>query len=498
MRALSLRNPKQTEYTKAPKLIEWLLIGIVITMPYQRTIVFPALRQGYIVDLLIMAFIALGWLIIYWRRQPIRLPTLGAHLIILFGSILGIINGLNRPEAMATLINDIYVWVLFYTAINLIYHRTFVHKLIKVWVIVAVLESLIIIYAVTFTADQKPGRGSAGNEVAVELQQVGSELEGGGPSLAEIPSEHKQAKHILKRLGRNAELKGQFFVPGTGLGTFANGDFTANYLASSIFIALAAPWKRRKWLWKGSSVALITAACFFTGVSSQLPVIPVVAALYVLLVATPRVRLFTIVASGAVIAWALLALVATPYMTGTDFFHWISQSSSESIAAGIGGISSGLEDRLALVSEGWAEYREHPMGLGPHGMRSSGVEKNVHNEYLAYLYERSIIGLVGLMLLHLTIIVMALWSMRTGDHTHKLVMAGLLAAYCQFVINDLAHELLRQRDMWMLAVLVVSYASLELRRVWLERRAQKLSQYPWAFAEPVAQPPRVRVATESG
>ena len=84
---------------------------------------------------------------------------------------------------------------------------------------------------------------------------------------------------------------------------------------------------------------------------------------------------FTIVASGAVIAWALLALVATPYMTGTDFFHWISQSSSESIAAGIGGISSGLEDRLALVSEGWAEYREHPMGLGPHGMRSSGVEK---------------------------------------------------------------------------------------------------------------------------
>ena len=58
-------------------------------------------------------------------------------------------------------------------------------------------------------------------------------------------------------------------------------------------------------------------------------------------------------------------------------------------------------------------------------------------------------------------------------------MAGLLAAYCQFVINDLAHELLRQRDMWMLAVLVVSYASLELRRVWLERRAQKLSQYPW-------------------
>lgn len=498
MRALNQRNPTTTEYTKAPKLIEWLLIAIVISMPYQRTIVFPSLRQGYVVDLFILAFIALGWLVIYWRRQPLRLPTLGAHLIILLGSILGIINGLNRPEAMATLVNDIYVWVLFYTAINLIYNRTFVHKLIKVWVIVAVLESLIIIYAVTFTADQKPGSSTGSAGIAQELQQVGASTEGGGPSLDEIPSEFKQAKHILKRLGRNAELEGKFFVPGTGLGTFANGDFTANYLASSIFIALAAPWKRRKWLWKGSSVALITLACFFTGVSSQLPVIPAIGVIYILLVATPRVRLFTIVASGAVVTWALLALVATPYVTGTDFFHWISQSSSESIAAGIGGISSGLDDRLALVSEGWAEYREHPLGLGPHGMRSSGVEKNVHNEYLAYLYERSIIGLVGLMLLHLTIIAMALWSIRTGDHTHKLVMAGLLAAYCQFVVNDLAHELLRQRDMWMLAVLVVSYASLELRRVWLERRAKQLNQYPWAFAEPVSLPPRVRVATESG
>lgn len=483
MSTLALAAPKRANGTGTPPLIKLLLIGIVVTMPYQRLIVFPALRQGYIVDLFILALIAVGSLVILSRRRPLRAPILLAHGLILAGSLLGTVTGLDRGESLATLANDMYVWVLFYVAINVIEDRQFLHTLIKVWVVVLVVESLVILYAVGFTADQRPTSGG-GQPVDEKLQQVGSQSESGGPALDELPAEFTQAKHVLKRLERNTQLEGSFFVPGTGLGTFANGDFTGNYLAAGIFVVLALPVKGRyRWL-QGIALALVTLATLLTGVSSQLPVIPVALAIYLFVLSPFRSRLIYVVGLAAMIILVLFAYLATPYIAGVDFFELFGEAESQTLTGGVAGISGGVEDRLSLVTDGWREFRDHPLGLGPHGMRASGVEKNVHNEYVSYLYERGVVGFLGLMAMIATIIVIGARSMANATPAHRAVMAGLLVAYVQVVINDLAHELSRQRDVWMLIVLVVSYAGVELRQRAAQRQANLEQNYPWAYAQP--------------
>jgi O-antigen ligase len=246
-------------------------------------------------------------------------------------------------------------------------------------------------------------------------------------------------------------------------------------------LPIDAPYLSKKRLWQYIALALVTLACLLTGVSSQIPVIPAAMGLYLLLTGTQRTRLFYVGAGAVFVILVVLAYLGTPYLTGRDFFSLFGEAESTTVTGGIAGISGGVEDRVALVTDGWREYSKHPLGLGPHGMRSSGLEKNVHNEYVSYLYERSVIGFIGLLLMHAVVVGLSLVSMRTGDKMQRLVMAGLVIAYVQVALNDIAHELLRQRDLWMLAVLVVSYASIEIHRHWLEKRSEKLEKFPWAY-----------------
>lgn len=482
---LTPRQPtlREDESQRTPMLIRWILVAIVITQPVQSYIVFPALRSGYIVDLFILALIFLGTGIILYRRQRLRLPVIFPHALIIIGSLLGTMGGLNRGEAISTLINDIYVWVFFYVAINLIDGRDFIHKLIRIWVVIAILQTCIIVYAVNFTHRPPGSKGGALN-FGQSLQQVDATGRVNAPNLSELPSEFIQAKHILKRLQRNSQTAGHFFEPGTGLGTFANGDFTANYMGAAIFMALGAPFRRRKWLLRITSALIITYGCLLTGVSSQVPVLPVSLGVFLCLLGQPRERLFYIASGLAGAALIAYLYVGTSYVIGADLFESLGEAESQTLTGGVAGISGGLTDRLKLVSEGWGEFRQHPLGLGPHGMRSSGVEKNVHNEYLAYLYERGFIGLLGLLLLHGLIFARALWSFANGDQEHKVVIAGLIAAYSLVVINDIAHELLRQRDVWMLAALVVGYSDLTLREDPVVRKERLASQFPWAYPRP--------------
>ncbi|MEW5988122.1 MAG: O-antigen ligase family protein, partial [Chloroflexota bacterium] len=278
-----------------------------------------------------------------------------------------------------------------------------------------------------------------------------------------------------------------FFQPGSGLGTFANGDFTANYTAIAIFVALAIPASKKwHWLLKLAAMAFIFYACLSTGVSSQLPVIPIAGGVYLLLIGTPRQRIFWTTAGAAAALVGAFVYFSSPTFLGADILTLLPTGSTEEGAAeSLTGISGGASDRIALVQDGFKEYSSHHvLGLSPHGMRSSGLEKNVHNEYASYLFERGPFGFVGLLMGIAIVFGLGIASMKTGDKTHRAVMGGLLAAYALFVINDIAHELSRQRDVWMLVVLIVAYADIELRRAWDRRQATLASRFPWAFTKP--------------
>jgi len=467
VRALQLQVNGQPDEVVTPRLIKWLVIAIVIVMPYQ-VVRLPVLQWGDIVDIVILLLLVVGWGIIWWERRPVRFPLFIPFVLIVVGSLLGTMGGLDRGEALSTLARDIYVWMLFYTVVNLVRGQKFLHTVVRVWVVVAVLQSGLIIWASTATAGRESHRvrGLADKQVLQALEV---------PSLAEMPSEYKQAMNVVKR--KQISSYGPFTPGGASPGTFANHDFAASYLGQSFFLALVMPLERRRWL-RLVAAGLIFYAAFSTGVSA-VAVVPVALGLYILLISSPRMRLFLVVAAALAISLALLFLQVTPYLVESDLFETLELSKSRAIAD----LEAGLKDRGQLLGESWREFRERPLGLGPHGLRASDVEKNVHNEYMAYLVERGFLGLTGLLLMYLMFAATALTSMWRGDRAHRVLMAGLIAAFTVQVLFDLAHEILRQRYVWMLLILMFIYADLERHRSQAQRQATMARQWPWAYPD---------------
>lgn len=103
----------------------------------------------------------------------------------------------------------------------------------------------------------------------------------------------------------------------------------------------------------------------------------------------------------------------------------------------------------------------HPLGLGPGSNRGLGLlptQQEAHNEYLAYLTERSVLGLTGLLLLYLTI-----WQLgRPGGVTRALTIG--------FILQSLVRETLHYRHLWLLLAFAIV----------LEERFQPDEDEPWA------------------
>lgn len=473
LNAAALEIPSDTQVAEAKTSwpIKLLVIAIIITIPYQQTYLPIPVGSGggYIVDLFLLLLILVGWGEILWNRRKLRFPFLLPMAIILIGSLLGTLMGLNRTEALSVILRDLYIWLIFFTVVNVVRERKFLDTLIRVWVVVALLECALIMYALVVTSDQKLRR------VGFEDSQALHEL--GAPSEAELSSSYRQAKHQVKRV----QLRSYgAFVPGLGIGTFANVDFTGLYLSQSVFVALAMTLKRARWL-RYVAAGIIAYGAMLTKTSAPMGAIPAGLAVYLFFTSSQRLRFFLVAAGVLVVSAVVLLYVGTSYVWGMDPFALIEGAESDVVSKTVGGIGSGAEDRAMLLAGGWAEFRERPLGLGAHGMRASGVEKNVHNEYAAYLFERGLMGLGGLLLFRAMQVGQAVVAMQGCDRKYRMILAGLLAAIVVQIVFDLAHEVMRQRDVWMVNGMLFIYADMELQRRRAARQADRARRFPWAY-----------------
>lgn len=100
--------------------------------------------------------------------------------------------------------------------------------------------------------------------------------------------------------------------------------------------------------------------------------------------------------------------------------------------------------RFELWTDAVSVLGDAPMGVGPDGLRRTGVlesGKEAHNTYVAYLAERGPVGLLGLLGFGL-----ALWRVaRAGGVARPLLVA--------FATGNLVRETLHYRHMWLILAL---------------------------------------------
>jgi O-antigen ligase len=151
------------------------------------------------------------------------------------------------------------------------------------------------------------------------------------------------------------------------------------------------------------------------------------------------------------------------------------------VQQGLSRIPESLSKRMNMVLSGWKQFRDNPLGLSPHGMRLSETERNVHNDYAAYLYERGILGFAGLVFLFGGAVIRAIYSGFRGDDANRRYMATLLAVLLITIFTEFVHEYMREREVWLGMAMIVLFTGFEYQRLRHERRLVQKRNWPWAF-----------------
>ena len=211
--------------------------------------------------------------------------------------------------------------------------------------------------------------------------------------------------------------------------TFANPNIAAHFLVTNLVVITRAPvpsWLRYTTLGLGI-VGLAVTGSFGALLMS-------IGAFGYLLMSLPAGQKRLFVKRLAILAVVLLGVAMVGFVGGE-----LAQEAD-----------TGFNERhLERSSEGrlgkWAAAidvaLDNPLGIGPGSNRGLGLlpgKQEAHNEYVAYVTERSLIGFIGLILLYL-----ALWRIGPrGGLTRALVIG--------FALQSLVRETFHYRHLWII------------------------------------------------
>jgi O-antigen ligase len=213
-------------------------------------------------------------------------------------------------------------------------------------------------------------------------------------------------------------------------GTFPNPNIPAHLLASALIVWSQAPFaaKWRRLIYVISAVGLLYTASF--GSILQL----VVGFGYLAIASRGRSR----IRLGAVVGVAMIGLVALGV--------YATLASNSGTGLNQRRLNRSSSTRLDLWEQGLRSIPRAPLGIGPGSARSLGVDsldKQLHNEPLAFLVERGAMGLAGLLLLW-----GALWKLgRPGGIARALLLA--------YIVASIFRDTLHYRHFWLLLALAL-------------------------------------------
>jgi O-antigen ligase len=247
-----------------------------------------------------------------------------------------------------------------------------------------------------------------------------------------------------------------------------NPNLAASFLVTSAFVVLASPWPRSR-LIKGGVIAWLLTAVTLTGSNGALLGIVAGGAFLVVMRIVRRSSTVGRVLVGATAAIgvgvAIFAVAATAPTVNQSTADSLATSSQGSgiFKHNLGRLNNSVNARVTLWSSAMSGGFSHSaLGVGVGEAQTIQVDdknlgKSLHNDVLAFLLERGIVGLAALILLVAVLVRMSFRLARVGTvriNGQVWHMQGLAAAVVANLAISLTHESYHFRHVWMLLALV--------------------------------------------
>ncbi len=394
----------------------WIILAslTIATLPYERIMGPASLR---IVDGVVV-LLCLAMTFSYWRsRKRIVFPLVIPMLFILASSLVASMLGFAYVVNIIAMVQEIYLWVFLVMMTNLLLQLNTKERdtILMIWTIVACLIALTTVMGMLHI----------------------------GPSMFyEIPQRDRY----------------QFEGFDRGVGTFINPNAAAAYLSSSFFVAIGAPLPV---VWRILACGWIFVGMYGTGSNGAMGTTVISLGLLAVVFSMLRWRRSALgwAAVGSLgMAVALFLLERAPMLLPQNFSSGDGLLSTSATRA-----ARALLLRFQLWTAGWREFQKRPWGFGPNS--ASEIQASLHNDYLAFLFERGPVGLIGwiLLLLEPLIYVIRAALQSQGDRKHQWQILALGAGFLANGMNAAVHELSHTRQLWLLMAFIFAQAITLLR-----------------------------------
>jgi len=187
--------------------------------------------------------------------------------------------------------------------------------------------------------------------------------------------------------------------------TFGDPNLAGNYLVVSLFMMAACRRPRTPWMRHAGYLVVLTAVLFTGSNGAMLTLVLGSVACWVL----SRGRLGAAKGVSALVVSALIAITFAVWVIPNVSLDGVREATAGSIPLlrdSVGRSGSSTAERSSIVSEGFALFLDgDTTGYGPARTKATlqndqaPYDKEAHNDYLATLLERGVIGSVGLVLL---------------------------------------------------------------------------------------------------
>jgi len=343
-------------------------------------------------------------MILIWlvHRRAIEIRLGGPAVIVLIGSLLAMFNSGALASNAVALLQEVYLFMFLITVVNVIDDERDRRVLTYAWLWFAVLEGFLTL---------------------------------GG-------------------------LRGQGEV--RALGTFENPNMAASYLGVSAFLVLQVGWPR----WPARALLVLPmiggmlAAKSLSALGGLMLGSAAVAFVYWLWTRSNVRKLIGILLVVGLVAGTGLAVVLA---NSEHFLDRLPKSAGERSVVWSSGIRSFLDNPLG-IGVGPAGFRE--VGYVSGGHYGIGRRISLHDDYLAFLVERGVIGFAGLLLLFASLGRALLGLLERSRTDDELISAAALTGMFVFILADSAfHEVTHYRHVWLAFSLILASERLQQGRL---------------------------------
>lgn len=377
-----------------------ILMAILTFLPLERFI-FPLSLK--LVDPIFIVLLGYVLLLFIRDRKIIQFPLALSIWIILIASALAIITAPPNINNIIAFIQELYIfaWFVALTNILILFRQIEVEGLLKFWSLVAILEAVTSLMG---------------------MFKIGP------------------AMFYTSPIKLNVLDTGVF---NRGFGTFANPNSTGAYLAISLFVFLAAGWP----VWMRIILGLfLFAGVFSTGSMGAIlgtTISFVVLVSFYFAIKKPR-RVFLIAGMLGILIAVVVASIIFIYPNNILLQMIANKKANPFLALTLGRLIQSFSSRETLVSGAWQVFENYPLGLGPN-------VADAHNDYIAFLFDRGPLGLLGWLTLVATTLIAPVKNIfQKKDESRLWQLMALWAGFLAVSILAFTHEISHFRQVWVL------------------------------------------------